>query len=168
MAVLLVAVSACKLFTKDIEVPQKFSIQINQQANASQQFSTTKDVDTGSEDVRKYQDKIDDFKIDKLTFTVSNFTSSASPVVSGTLKFAVTGTTNYKTLGSVTNADLKALAGNGQEVAVAITDEAAKNDLVTQMRGGNKVTFKLEGTTTAVPVVATMNFKIYANMTVGL
>lgn len=168
LAALLVVAAACSLFKKDIDVPQEFSLYIDRSEASSPEFSVAEEVDTRDADIEKYKSDIDEFKIDKLTFTVSDFSGTSAAAVSGTLKFAAAESGDYKTLGNISNVNLAALATNGQEMSVTITDATAKNALIALMKGGNLIDFKLDGTTSATPVAASLNFKIYANMTVKL
>ncbi|WP_125185139.1 hypothetical protein [Botryobacter ruber] len=165
---LLAVAAACSLFTKDIDVPQSFSLPISQAVSDPLQFTKTYTLNTSNEDVDKYKDNIDEFRIDRITYKVSAFSGSNTPVVSGTMKFAADGTSTYKTLGTISSLDLKASNASGQEYTLDIASEAVRNELVNLMKAGTTVSFRLDASTTNNPVDATIDFKIYANMTVEL
>ncbi|WP_114782364.1 hypothetical protein [Botryobacter ruber] len=168
LVALLVVGTACSLFKKDIDVPQSFSIDISRSATDPLQFTTTYTLNTTNEDVEEYKDNIDEFRIDRITYKVSDFSGSNTPVVSGTLKFAADGTSAYKTLGTISGLDLKASNTSGQEYTMDIASEAVRNELVNLMKAGTTVNFMLDASSTNNPVDATIDFKIYANMTVEL
>ena len=168
LVALLVIGAACSLFKKDIDVPQSFSLAISQTASAPLQFTKTYSLNTSNEDVDKYKDNIDEFRIDKITYKVSEFSGSNTPVVSGTLKFAADGTSTYKTLGTISGLNLKESNTSGQEYTMDIASEAVRNELVNLMKAGTTVNFMLDASSTNNPVEATIDFKIYANMTVEL
>ncbi|WP_125185138.1 hypothetical protein [Botryobacter ruber] len=164
----LVFTAACTLFKKDIDVPQVFSIEVNQSAADPLQFTTTKEVTTLDADVEKYKEEIDEFRISKVTCKVAQFSGSNAPVVSGNLLFAAAGTSNFKTLGAVENLDLKALNLSGDEVNVPIADEQVKQELISLIKAGTNIILKLDAETTENPVVATLDFTVYATISVEL
>jgi len=167
-AALMLVVASCSLFKKDIDVPQDFSLYIDRPENASANFSVAETIDTHSGDIEKYKSDIDEFKIDKITFTVSSYSGTPAAALSANLQFAAEGSSDYKTLGTINNVNLKSMSDSGQEMSVTISDATAKNELVNMMKGGNMISFRLDGATSAIPVATYLNFKIYANMTVSL
>ncbi|MCC9165823.1 hypothetical protein [Pontibacter harenae] len=168
MVALLIMAAACSLFEKNIDVPQEFSLRIERAENTSPQFAVSSNVSTGSDEVENYKDDINKFEISKVVFTVSDYTGTGAPALTGDLMFAAEGTTAFKILGTVSNANLGALAASGEELTVALADETAKKELASLMQAGGNVTFQLEGSSSSTPVAATLVFKVYATMTVEL
>lgn len=168
VVLLMAMVAACTLFKKDIEVPQAFSMKINQSASDNLEFSETKTITTKNADIEKYQDDIDVFRVDKVTYKVTQFSGTNTPVVTGALKFAADGNNNFKTLGSISNLDLKAAFAAGTESEMTIASESVRNELISLIKSGTSITIRLDAASTNNPVDATIEFKIYANMTVEI
>ena len=170
---LLIFAASCSLYEKVVDVPQQFSLDVASAACSSPQFEVSTTINTASEEIEKYKDdnvafdveKVS-FTIEKVSFTVDGCKGKAASALAGNLMFAPAGTTAFKKLGAVSHANLSALAANGEEVSLALTNGTAKQELVNLLRTGSPVTFQLEGAAAGVPVAATLNFKVYATMTV--
>ncbi|WP_026462967.1 hypothetical protein [Adhaeribacter aquaticus] len=162
--------SACSVFDKEFGVtntiPISFTSTTGNTINAN-----ISNMDFNDGEIKKHKDKIKDLVIEGIVFKVTQFTAAtnntANPMLNGRLEYAPSGTTNFKTATALSNVDLKALNASGTEVSAPV-DATNKNDLTSLIEGGQKVDFRLVGTTTSPFASATIEFKIKSELTAGL
>ncbi|MHA6246402.1 hypothetical protein ACXYMU_00575 [Pontibacter sp. CAU 1760] len=163
-----IAAAACSELDRKIDVPQSFTFLLDQAENTGTDFAMVVDKDTRDGDIEKHKDKIKNSAIEKVTFVVESYSGVGGTTLTGNLQFAQKGNGSYKTIGSVSNANLQALSASGEEVPVSISNESVKNELKELIMQGNIISFKLEGSTSSNPLIARLKFKVYSNITVGL
>lgn len=154
--------SSCDLFDKatdvsfDADLPLEFTINETEVNPSGKDYSASKMLSASSDpDVAKYASKIKEFKVNRITYTIS---AGASPntvtFTNGALK---AGT---KTLATVSSASLS----NTAETDLT-ADAAGFNELATKLLGDLQEEVTLTGRLSATPVAFTVTFKFYVTIT---
>ena len=166
--VLLGLAAACSLFQQNIAVQQTFELRIDQPAEAAPQFSVQKDVNTNTKEVQKYSSDMEAFVIRKITYKVKDFAGSEEPFVSGTIEFALSGSSEFTVLSAVTGLHLKEMAEQEQEGVFVLSDSSVEEKLTQLLQNGSPVTFRLNAITDNNPIAATLVVNIDTQMTVEM
>jgi len=120
-------------------------------------YSDSKLLDASSDpDVAKYGDKISDFKLNKITYTISGANPGSVQFSNGTLKIASSG----KTIATAASVNLS----NTAETELT-ADATGFEELASELLDDNQETIQLQGTLSATPVTFTVNFKFYITVT---
>jgi hypothetical protein len=154
--------SSCDLFDKvddvsfDAELPMEFAINETADNPSGKDYSASKILSASSDpDVAKYASKIKEFKVNKITYTIS---PGANPntvtFTNGTLK---AGT---KTLATISSASLS----NTAETELT-ADTAGFNELATKLLGDLQEEVTLAGRLSKTPVTFTVTLKFYVTIT---
>jgi hemolysin activation/secretion protein len=134
---------------------------INETAvNASgKDFSDSKLLNAASDpEVAKYASKINEFKVNKVTYTISGANPNTVTFTNGTLKVASTSkviaSASSINLASTTETDLTA-------------DTAGFTELASKLLDDKQETIQLQGRLSKTPVAFTVTFKFYVSITAG-
>lgn len=164
---LLFVVASCSWFEKDLNLSTNISFKLDRSADETPEFLLAGNKDMRDPNIEKHKDDIKAFDVNSLSFVVSNYTGEDDAVLNASLAFAPEGTNDFLTLGSISNANLKALAASGQEVNIPIADAATKEILKSRIIGGDQLTFKFDGTTGVTPVTVVIKISIKSTLTIG-
>ncbi|MCJ8166868.1 hypothetical protein MKJ04_18635 [Pontibacter sp. E15-1] len=165
---LLIMAAACSLFKQDVNVPQTFELRLDRPAGAAQQFAVLKDVDTNTEELKKYKGDVESFDINSITYRIEDFKGHSDAVISGNLEFAVSGSSEFTVLDTISDLHLRKMQESGQPNTVVLHDQAVKQKLAMLLQRGSVVTFRLNATTTDSPIAASLIVAIDTKMTVEL
>ncbi len=163
--VLLLAIgtfSSCDLFDKvddvsfDAELPLEFQINETDVNSSGKDYSASKLLSASSDpDVAKYASKIKEFKVNKITYTISpGATPGTVTFTNGALK------AGPKTLATISSASLS----NTSETDLT-ADTAGFNELATKLLGDLQEEVTLTGRLSQTPVAFTVTFKFYVTIT---
>ena len=134
------------------------SFVVNETATSSgQAYSDTRLLNLGSDpEVAKYSSKIKEFKVNKITYTISGANPTSVTFSNGIIKIASNGTTIATTgtvnLSTTSETELSADANGLNELADLLLDNKQEQ-------------IQLQGTLSATPVLFTVNFKFYLTIT---
>ncbi len=165
---LLLMAAACSLFQKDIQATQSFTMRMDRGAGMPLQFSVLKDIETVSDEAKQHAGNISAFKINTITYTVTDFSGENAAIISGNLEFAASGSTAFRTLATFQNLDLRALEASQAEVLLPVTDTTVLSELASLMQQGSTITLRLNASTSNNPVAATLVLKFDNVLTVEL
>jgi hypothetical protein len=155
--------SSCDLFDKaddvsfDVTLPLDFSINETADNPGGKAYADTKLLDaTSNAEVAKYASKIKEFKVNKITYTISSVNPGGVTFNSGTLVVSSSGTT-IATAGNValTNVSDVELSAN----------TAGFNELAANLLDDKQEEVKLQGTFTKTPIAFTLSCKFYVTIT---
>lgn len=158
MLLTLGAFTSCELFDKvddvtfDVVLPLDFVIDEDDPEAGSYVDSKVLDANSDPE-IAKYADKIKEFKIDKITYTISN-ADPTSVTTSGTLSTSssVIATALNVSLANTTETDLTANIDGFNDLAAKLLDDKQETVLVT-------------GTLSDTPVSFNVRFRFYVRIT---
>ncbi len=155
--------SSCDLFDKVDDVSFEGVLPLNFVVNetavnpSGKTYTDSKLLDANSDpEVAKYASKIQEFKVNKITYTISGANPNTVLFTNGTLKVASTG----KTIASASSVSLSSTAE--QELTA---DTAGFNELASLLLADQQESVQLQGTLSATPVTFTVNFKFYVTIT---
>lgn len=122
-------------------------------------YSDSKLLNASSDpEVAKYASKINKFKVNKITYTISGANPNTVTFTNGTLKIASTSktiaTATSVNLASTTETDLTADTAGFDELAAKLLDDKQESIL-------------LQGRLSKTPVAFTVTFKFYVSITAG-
>lgn len=157
------AFSSCDLLDKaddvsfDTTLPLTFIIDENADNPGGMSYSDTQLLDATSDpEVAKYANKIKEFKVNKITYSISAVDPSGVTFNSGSIVVASSGTTiasaGNVSLTSVTDVELSANTAGFNELAANLLDD--KEELI-----------KLQGTFTKTPIAFTLACKFHVTIT---
>lgn len=157
-----IAFSSCDLIEKaddvsfDTTAPVTFIV--NETATSTgKSFSDTKTLNlTSDAEVAKYASKIKEFKVNKVTYTVSGANPNSVTFSNGTIKIA----SNGKTLASVSSVNLSNTTGTQ-----LTTDTSGINELTANLLADKQEQIQLQGTLSSTPVAFTLTIKFYLTIT---
>lgn len=161
---------SCSLFDKVDDV--KFDVKLYQTMSVSESaastnvsYSQTQILDaTTNADIAKYGSKIEGYTINKITYTISNYSPSTTSVMftNGKLSFSAAGSSSavIAELGSV---DLKALSTSGAEGTITI-DQAGLTTISNLLLKNSQVNVTAAGTLSSTPVAFNVNTTIYVTV----
>ncbi|MBX2895502.1 MAG: hypothetical protein KF763_08665 [Cyclobacteriaceae bacterium] len=150
--------TSCELFDKaddvtfNVVLPLNFVIDEDDPEAGS--YSDSKLLNAGSDpEIAKYADKIKEFKIDKVTYTITN-PNPASVTVGGTLSTSssVIATASGVSLSNAAETDLNA-------------NTAGFNDLAAKLLEDKQEMILLTGTLSDTPVSFNVRFRFYVKIT---
>ncbi|MBX2913744.1 MAG: hypothetical protein KF856_00595 [Cyclobacteriaceae bacterium] len=159
--IMLITVSvftSCDLFEKaddvtfNVVLPLDFAIDEDNPEGDS--YADSKLLNAASDpEIAKYADKIKEFKIDKVTYTISN-ANPASVTVGGTLSTSsnIIATATGVSLGNTAETDLNA-------------NTAGFNDLAAKLLDDKQEMILLTGTLSDTPVQFNVRFRFYVKIT---
>jgi hypothetical protein len=155
--------SSCDLFDKagdvsfDVVLPLNFAIDENADNPGGMSYSDTKLLDaTTNPDVAKYSSKIKEFKINKVTYTITSVDPSGVTFSNGSVVVTSSGTT-IATANSVGLAEMSDVQLN------ANTD--GFNDLAAKLLDDKKENVNLMGTFSKTPIAFNVKFDFYVTVT---
>lgn len=156
------AFTSCDLIEKaddvsfDTTVPISFVV--NETASSSgKAFSDTKTLNVASDaEVAKYASKIKEFRVNKVTYTVSGANPNSVTFTNGTIKIAASG----KTLASVSSVNLS----NTSETELT-TETNGINELTAALLDDKQEQIQVQGTLSSTPVAFTVTIKFYLTIT---
>jgi len=134
------------------------SFVVNETATSSNQFYSDSRVLNLSSDpeVAKYSSKIKEFKVNKITYTISGANPTSVTFSNGIIKIASNGTT-LATTGTVS-------LSNTSETELS-ADANGLNELADLLLDNKQEQIQLQGTLSQTPVFFTVNFKFYLTIT---
>jgi len=156
--------SSCDLFDKvddvsfDVTLPLEFVIDENADNPGGMTYTNSKLLSATSDpEVAKYASKIQEFKVNKITYTVSPGADPSTVTFSnGTLKITSSG----KTIASISSASLS----NTSETELT-ADTAGFNELASTLLADKEESIQMQGTLSKTPVAFTVTFKFYVTIT---
>lgn len=155
--------SSCDLFDKaddvsfDTTLPLNFVVKETADNPGGKAYSATQLLDATSDpEVAKYASKIKEFKVNKITYTISSVNPSGITFNSGEIVVSSTGTkiatTGNVALTNVSDVELTANTAGFNELAAKLLDD-------------KKEEVKLQGTFTKTPIAFTLSCKFYVTIT---
>lgn len=155
--------SSCELFDKaddvsfDAELPLNFAVNETAVNPSGKTYTDSKLLDASSDpDVAKYASKIKEFKVNKITYTISGANPSTVLFTNGTLKIASSGKT-------IASASSVSLSNTSEQELTA--DTAGFNELASLLLADKQESIQLQGTLSATPVTFTVSFKFHVTIT---
>ena len=159
----LCTLSSCSLFDKmddisfDTELPLEFVIDEQDNNSNGKDYSIVKTLDaTNDPEVMKYANKIKEFKINKITYSISAVTPNGVTFSNGKLIVSSSNRTialaNNISIASVTNVELTADAGGF-------------NELASMLLANKQADVKLDGRFNSTPIKFTVSCKFYVTVT---
>lgn len=155
--------SSCDLFDKaddvsfDAVVPLDFVIDENDDNPSGKTYTDSETLDANSDpDVAKYASKIKEFKVNKITYTISNADPSTVTLTNGTLKVTSSGKT-------IASASMVSLSNTAETELTA--DTAGFNELASSLLSDQQEQVQLQGTLSQTPVAFNVKFKFYVTIT---
>jgi hypothetical protein len=155
--------SSCDLFDNaddisfDATLPLDFVIDENQDNPNGKDYSSTKTLDAKSDpDVAKYASKIKEFKVNKITYTISGADPSTVTLSNGKLVIVSSG----KVLATASSVSLS----NTAETELS-SDVAGFNDLASLLLSDQQEDVKMEARLSQTPVAFSVKFKFYVTIT---
>lgn len=156
---LCIPISSCEEIKKlddvtfDVTIAVPFVVNETAVNNSGKTYTETKLINATSDpEVAKYANKIDEFKVKKITYTVSNASPNTVTFTNGTLKIVATTKTIASAasvnLASTTETELTADAAGFNELAAKLLDDKQEN-------------VQLQGTLSKTPVAFNVTFKFY-------
>jgi low affinity Fe/Cu permease len=156
-------ISSCDLIDKATDVtfsataPLAFVVNETAISPGGKFYSDTKLLNVASDaEVAKYASKIKEFKVNKITYTISGANPTSVTFSNGTLKIASSGTT-IATTGTVS------LLNNAETELSA--DINGLNELAASLLDSKQEQIQLQGTLSQTPVSFTVNLKFYLSIT---
>jgi len=154
---------SCDLIEKADDVtfsataPISFVVSETATSSGGQFYSDTKLLNLVSDpEVAKYSSKIKEFKVNKITYTISGATPTSVTFSNGIIKIASNGTT-IATTGTVSLL-------NTSETELS-TDANGMKELADLLLDNKQEQIQLQGTLSQTPVYFTVNFKFYLTIT---
>ena len=155
--------TSCELFDKaddvsfDVVLPLEFVIDENADNPDGASYSDTQLLDATSDpDVAKYANKIKEFKVNRITYTISSADLTSVSFTGGSLQVA-------------SNSQVIATASAVSLSNTAETDLSANldgfNDLAERLLDDKQETVLLNGTLSETPVTFHVTFKFYVKIT---
>ncbi len=151
--------ASCDLFENlpdvsfDADLPLTFTVQENA-TFTNKDYSNTQTLDaTSNAEVAKYKDKIKDFKVNSVTYKITNYSSTppgtAVTFSNGKMSFGAVGAvgSTVATLGSVNL--LAASSGAAQPLTI---DQAGLNSMASTLLADKKIDVKTSGVLSSTPV----------------
>jgi hypothetical protein len=111
---------------------------------------------TSDPEVAKYASKIKEFKVNKITYTISSANPNTVTFTNGTLSVASSGKT-------IASASTVSLANTSETELTA--DTAGFNELASNLLNDKQELIQLAGTLSKTPVAFTVKFKFYVTIT---
>ncbi len=153
--------SSCDLFDKaddisfDTTLPLEFVIDETQNNPGGKSYSATKTLDASSDpDVAKYARKIKEFKVNKITYTISGVTPGGVTFNNGKLKVGT------KVLATAGNVSITPVAD------VELTADAAGfNELASLLLGNKQAEVMMDGSFTSTPIKFNLSCTFYVTIT---
>jgi len=154
--------SSCDLFDKvddvsfDVTLPLDFAVNEAAVNPSGKTYTDSKLLDAASDpEVAKYASKIQEFKVNKVTYTISGASDPTITFTNGTLKVS-----SGKTIASISSASLS----NTAETELT-ADTAGFNELASLLLADKQELVTLQGTLSKTPVSFTVKFKFYVTLT---
>jgi hypothetical protein len=143
--------------TFDVTLAVPFVVNETAVNNSGKTYTDSKLINASSDpEIAKYAKKIDEFKVKKITYTISNASPNTVLFTNGTLKIVATSKTIASAasvnLASTTETELTADSAGFTELAAKLLDD--KQEMV-----------QLQGTLSKTPVTFNVNFKFYLTVT---
>jgi len=155
--------SSCDLFDKaddvsfDTTLPLTFVINETVDNPGGKAYTATQLLDATSDpEVARYASKIKEFKVNRITYSISSVNPGGITFNNGEILVSSTGT-KIATAGNVALTDVS---------DVELTaNTAGFNELATKLLDDKKEEIKLQGTLTKTPIAFTLSFKFYITIT---
>jgi hypothetical protein len=166
--------ASCSLFENipdvsfDAKLPLTFTVQENG-TFTNKDYSNTQTLDaTSNAEVAKYKDKIKDFKVNSVTYRITNYTATppgtAVTFSSGKMSFGAVGavSSTVATLGSLNLLS----ASSGAEQTLTI-DQAGLNSMASTLLADKKIDVKTSGVLSSTPVAFKVETTFNVTITAG-
>ncbi|MBA4145812.1 MAG: hypothetical protein C0523_08620 [Cytophaga sp.] len=171
LAISALILPSCSLFDKVDDV--NFDVKLYQTMNVSVTTSSSSPVTleqnqildaTTNADIAKYGSKIKGYTINKITYTISDYSSGPNAVTfsNGKLSFGAAGASST-VAATITSADLKALSTSGAESQLSI-DQAGLATISDLLLKNSEVQVTASGTLSSTPVAFKVNTTIYVTV----
>ncbi len=154
--------SSCDLFDKvddvsfDVTLPLDFAVNETADNPSGKTYTDSKLLDASSDpEVAKYASKIQEFTVNKVTYTISGASDQSITFTNGTLKVS-----SGKTIASASSVSLS----NTAETELT-ADTAGFNELASLLLADKQELVQLQGTLSETPVSFTVKFKFYVTLT---
>lgn len=170
LAFMPLAFAGCDLFDKIDEIGFSTTLEdeivVNISTTASDvtfENTTTLDALTNP-DVAEYADKLKGFSVQKVSYTITNYTGASNIVFDGNLEFYKTGSVNPLVTLAIENINLStaASAGTVYELPLSDSDFTLLNNTLNQDKA---IKFIAGGTLTSSPVTFTIQFDVEVKVT---
>lgn len=163
LGVLALSVFSCDLFEApdvhfDAKLPLDFVVNEGKVSSTPVDYSDTETIDaTDNADVAKYKDKIKDFKVNRVTYEISDY-AAPGPVTftNGKLSVASSG----KTIASAASVNLTSTAETDLNA-----DTDGFNELAERLKEDKSETIALSGTFSSTPVAFKVRAYFYVTIT---
>lgn len=156
------ALSSCDWLEKaddvsfDTTVPVIYVVNETSNNPSGKAFTSTKVLDVASDpDIAKYASKIKEFKVNKVTYTISGANPTSVTFSNGKIV-----TSSGKTIASASSVDLS----NTTETLLT-TDNAGINDLAASLLSTNQAEVILQGNLSKTPSAFTLTVRYYLTIT---
>lgn len=141
----------------DATLPLDFVINETADNPSGKSYTDSKLLNAASDpEVAKYASKIKEFKVNKITYTISGANPNTVTFTNGTLSVASSGKT-------IASASLVSLSTTTETELTA--DTAGFNELASNLLNDKQELIQLAGTLSKTPVTFTVKFKFYVTIT---
>lgn len=155
--------SSCDLFDSvddvsfDVVLPLDFEIRETQDNPGGKSYTDSELLNAASDpEVAKYASKIQEFTVNRITYTISGANPNTITFTNGTLKVNSTGKT-------IASAGSVSLANTAETDLTA--DTAGFNELASALLSDKQELIQLQGTLSKTPVAFNVKFKFYVTIT---
>ena len=145
----------------DVKLPLEFVVNEAKLSSVPETYTYTKTIDaTQNAEVAKYKDKIKEFKVNKITFVVSDY---VAPNVVTFTNGALSAASSGKTIASAASVNLQ----SSTETELT-ADTAGFNELALLLKDDKSESVKLKGTFSTTPVAFKVTVYFYTTITAGV
>jgi hypothetical protein len=162
LLLVLASYSSCDLLDKaddvafDATLPVSFTINETASNPEGKSYTDSKLLDATSDaEIAKYANKIKEFKINKITYTISNANPNTVNFTNGSIKVASSG----KVIATASAVDL----ANASEIEL-IADTAGFNELAANLLNDKQELVQLSGMLSSTPVYFNVQLKFYVTI----
>lgn len=162
--------SACNLFDDvvKVELPVKLEqiIEVNDITTGTNKTYTQSVLldATANKDVNTYKDKIKDFRINKITYVISDFVGTTGTKSSGQIGFSQKDQTAATVFGTITDVDLASSSAAGTSYDLTV-DNIGQATIATLLRDDKALKIYMSGSITKTP--ARFKIKVILDVTVN-
>ena len=162
VVLLLPILSSCELIESladvdfDINIPVTFYVKETAVSNSPKNFSDMRTLDLSkNSDIIKYGDKLKKFKVNRITYSISNVNPEAVFLTDASVSIS-----SGKTIASISEIKLE----NSSETDLVI-DKNGVNELCQAVLDQQREEIKLNGTVSSTPISCTITIKVYFTVT---
>ena len=164
------SMASCDLLDKaddvDFDVVLEDDFEISEESEGTNKtYSQILTLDATSDpDINKYKNKISGFKINKITYIVSQYTGASNSTFSGTLSFGDASSAVATVAVTITNLNLQTAYTSGTEYELLV-NQADIDKIGALLKDDKAVKLYLNGSLTATPAFADIKVFLDASVT---